>query len=228
MSMLGKFFRKFCKNDRDILPMGFLDSLLRMYNYTVLQEVKESLYYYNEEQISREIINYIFAVNFEVGAVETCRFTGEKLDITEDFFRRMESRLLIDPANSLSFRNSVQKAYTTSALPQEMLRDGLPITDTSLYLHLYEKCTYNLKEKVLEPFLRNENFRRAVKDYNQEDFKTYDKKIQSDVTFMIENLQQKFRYSRQGAKEICIYVVDNNLASRFSGSRSESVTGSRS
>jgi hypothetical protein len=122
----------------------------------------------------------------------------------------------------------VQKAYTTSALPQEMLRDGLPITDTSLYLHLYEKCTYNLKEKVLEPFLRNENFRRAVKDYNQEDFKTYDKKIQSDVTFMIENLQQKFRYSRQGAKEICIYVVDNNLASRFSGSRSESVTGSRS
>jgi hypothetical protein len=99
------------------------------------------------------------------------------------------------------------------------LRDGLPISETSLYMHLYEKCTYNLKEKVLEPFLKNENFRRAVKDYNQEDFKTYDEKIQSDVTFMMENLQHKYRYSRQGAKEICIYVIDNNLARQFSESK---------
>lgn len=219
MSMLGTFFRKFCKNDREILPMGFLDSLLRMYNYTVLQEVKESLYYYNEEQISREIMNYIFAVNFEIGAVETCKFTGEKLEMTEDFFARMEDRLQIERTNRRSFRNSVQKTYTTNALPQEMLRDGLPITETTLYQHLYEKSTYNLKEKVLEPFLKNENFRRAVKDYNGEDFRTYDKKIQSDVTFMIENLQQKFRYSRQGAKEICIYVIDNNLARQFSGAK---------
>lgn len=215
MSMLGKFFRKYCKQDRDILPMGFLDSLLRMYNYTVLQEVKESLYYYNEEQISRDIMNYIFAVNFESGTAEVCQFTGERLEINEDFFSRIEARLQVDPSSSTAFRNSVQKSYTTIALPQEMLRDGLDIKETSLYDHLYEKCIYNLKEKVLEPFLDNENFRRAVKDYNKEDFKTYDEKIQTDVTFMIENLQQKYRYSRQGAKEICIYVVDNNLAQVF-------------
>ncbi|KJR96730.1 MAG: ATPase AAA [Desulfobulbaceae bacterium BRH_c16a] len=217
MSMLGKFFRKYCKEDRSILPLGFLDSLLRMYNYTVLQEVKESLYYYNEEQISREVINYIFAVNFEIGAVETCEFTGERLDITEEFFKRLESRLQVEPRNAVSFRNTVQKAYTTTALPQEMLRDGLPIAETALYLHLYERCTQNLKEKVLEPFLRNENFRRAVKDYDNDQFRTYDKKIQSDVRYMIDNLQKKHRYSRQGAKEICIYVIDNNLAEIFSG-----------
>jgi predicted Ser/Thr protein kinase len=217
MSMLGKFFGKYCKEDRNILPMGFLDSLLRMYNFTVLQQVKESLYYYNEEQISREIINYIFAVNFEPGSVENCEFTGEKLEITEDFFRRLESRLQIEQRNAATFRNSVQKSYTTSALPQEMLRDGLPITETSLYLHLYERYTFNLKEKVLEPFLKNENFRRAVKDFDQDQFRTYDKKIQSDISFMIENLQKKHRYSRQGAKEICIYVIDNNLAEMFSG-----------
>jgi hypothetical protein len=161
----------------------------------------------------------MFAVNFEVGSVEVCEFTGERLDITEDFYKRMEARLLVEPSNSIAFRNSIQKTYTTNALPQEMLRDGLHITETSLYLHLYEKCTHNLKEKVLEPFLKNENFRRAIKDYNQEDFKTYDKKIQSDVTFMIENLQQKYRYPRQGAKEICIYVVDNNLARQFTESK---------
>jgi predicted Ser/Thr protein kinase len=217
MSMLGKFFRKYCKEDRNILPMGFLDSLLRMYNFTVLQEVKESLYYYNEEQISREIINYIFAVNFEIGSVENCEFTGERIDITEEFFRKLESRLQVEPRNAVTFRHSVQKTYTTSALPQEMLRDGMAITETALYLHLYEKCTYNLKEKVLEPFLKNENFRRAVKDFDSDQFRTYDKKIQSDVSFMIDNLQKKHRFSRQGAKEICIYVIDNSLAEMFSG-----------
>ena len=33
---------------------------------------------------------------------------------------------------------------------------------------------------------------------------------------MMKNLQKKFGYSRQGAKEICIYVIDNNLARIFS------------
>ena len=67
MSDLCKFFTKIHKNVKELIPGWFLDSLLRMYDYTILQEVKESLYYYNEEQISRDIQNYIFAVNFEKG-----------------------------------------------------------------------------------------------------------------------------------------------------------------
>lgn len=216
MSMLGLFFRKYCKKDKTILPMGFLDSLLRMYNYSVLQSVKESLYYYNEEQIAKDIQNYMFAVNFEPGAVEICRFTGERLEIGEAFFQRIESRLMVPPADIQGFRNSVQKAYTTTTLTQEILRDNLKVTETALYLHLLERYIHNLKEKVLDPFLDNENFRRAVKEFDQESFKTYDKKIQSDVRFMMRNLQKKFGYTRQGAKEICIYVIDNNLARIFS------------
>ncbi len=217
MSMLGKYFRKYCKEDRDILPQGFLDSLQRMYDYTVLQEVKESLYYYNEEQISRDIQNYMFAVNFEVGTTETCQFTKEKIEISETFFQRIESRLLVDQKDAPAFRHNVQKAYATSALTQEMLRDNLSISETSLYMHLYERYVHNLKEKVLEPFLKNENFRRAIKDYSEETFKTYDKKIQDDVHFLMHNLHKKHGYSRQGAKEICIYVIDNNLARAFAG-----------
>ena len=49
MSMLVSFFIKHCRQDRDIIPDHFLDSLLQMYDYIVLQEVKESLYYYNED-----------------------------------------------------------------------------------------------------------------------------------------------------------------------------------
>lgn len=216
MSMLVNFFKKYCKQDRNILPMGFLDSLLKMYNFSVLQEVKESLYYYNEEQISREIQNYMFAVNFEPGTRETCKFTNERIEVSEEFFDRIESKLYIDKKEAPGFRNDVQKEYTTVSLPQEILRDGLDVTETNLYKHLHDKYVYNLKEKVLEPFMRNENFRMAVKDYGEESFRTYDKKIRYDVTYMIENLQKKNRYSRRGAKEICIYVIDNDLAKVFS------------
>ena len=217
MSMLVQFFKKYCKEDRNILPEGFLASLLKMYNYSVLQEVKEALYYYNEEQISKEIQNYMFAVNFEPGTRETCKFTNEKIEVSNEFFDRVESKLLVEKKDAPDFRKDVQKEYTTITLPQDIIRDGMKITDTSLFKHLHSKYVYNLKEKVLEPFMRNENFRMAVKDFGQESFKTYDKKIRYDVTYMIENLQKKYRYARRGAKEICIYVIDNNLARVFSG-----------
>ncbi len=215
MSTLVAFFKKFCKEDRDIIPMGFLDSLLKMYNYTVLQEVKESLYYYNEEQISKDIMNYMFAVNFELGSTETCSYTGETLTINDSFFERIETRLQVEPEEAVVFRNNVQKSYTTGTLTQEILRDELDIEETSLYTHLYEKYLYHLKEKVMEPFLKNDNFRRAVKDYNREGFKTYDKRVQDDVNYMMNNLQKKYSYSSRGAKEICMYVIDNKLAEQL-------------
>ena len=80
---------------------------------------------------------------------------------------------------------------------------------------MHDRYVHNLKEKVLDPFLENENFRRAIKDYDHEDFKTYDKRIRDDVTYLINNLCEKCKYTEQGAKEICIYVIDNDLAKKF-------------
>jgi len=218
MSMLCKFFNKIGKELNGSIPKGFLDSLIHMYNYTVLQEVKESLYYYNEEQISREIQNYLFAINFEKGSVETCKYTGEKLEITEDFFESIETHFLgakIDKERRLSFRKEAQKEYTSKTLTQEIMLDGKPIVETNLYNDMHERYVYNLKEKVLDPFLENENFRRAIKDYDTEAFKAYDKRIRGDVTFLMNNLCGKYRYTKQGSKEICIYVIDNDLAKNF-------------
>jgi hypothetical protein len=71
-------------------------------------------------------------------------------------------------------------------------------------------------KKVLEPFLENANFRRAIKDFDTEAFRTYDKRIRDDVTFLINNLSsEKFKYTKQCAKEICVYVIDNDLARKF-------------
>ena len=217
MSMLGKYFRKYCKQEKDVIPPHFLDSLLQMYNYIVLQEVKESLYYYNEDQIAIDIQNYMFAVNFDPGTTEKCVFTGEKLKITEELFARIESRLLADPKDAESFRSDVQKTYTTTTLTQEIMHEGLSVVETTLFQKLFQKYVYNLKEKVLDPFLKNENFRMAIRDFDTDEFRTYDSKIRDDVIFMIENLQSRYHYSRQGAKEICMYVIDNDLAQNLEG-----------
>ena len=189
-----------------------------MYDYTILQEVKESLYYYNEKQISREIQNYLFAINFEVGSVETCTYTGEKLEINEEYLAGIERRLLganADSSQRIAFRKASQKEYTTRTLTQEIIVDGLQLFETKIYESMHDRYVYNLKEKVLDPFLKNENFRRAIKDYNEEDFKTYDKRIRDDVSYLINNLCKKYRYMEQGAKEVCMYVIDNDLAKKF-------------
>jgi hypothetical protein len=123
-----------------------------MYDYNVLQQVKESLYYYNEDQI---------------------------------------------------------------VLTTEMMVEGKVITETRLFISLHERYVHNLKKRVLEPFLDNENFRRAIKDYDTEGFRTYDKRIRSDVEFLIKNMMTKFGYTKQGANEVCIYVIDSNLAGKF-------------
>lgn len=221
MSTLCNFFTKIMKELGKLIPNGFLDSLVRMYDYTVLQEVKESLYYYNEEQISNEIQNYLFAINFEPGTVERCAYTDERLEITEEFFKSIEARLLggrVIKNKRLAFRQATQKEYTSKTLTQEMMVEGKSITETKIYQTLRDRYIHNLKEKVLDPFLENENFRRAIKDYNEEEFKAYDKKIRNDVRYLIKNLCTKYGYTEQGAKEVCIYVIDGDLAKKFANS----------
>ncbi|MBW2563267.1 MAG: serine protein kinase PrkA [Deltaproteobacteria bacterium] len=203
MSILCNFFTKVRKELSKSIPKGFLDSLIRMYDYTILQE---------------EIQNYLFAVNFETGAVETCTFTGEKLEITEDFLEGIEARLIgtnVDKKKRLAFREDTQKEYTSKTLTQEIMVEEKPVTETKIYQSLHERYVYNLKEKVLDPFLENENFRRAIKDYDQEDFKSYDKKIRDDVTYLVNNLCTKYNYTQQGAREVCIYAIDGDLAMKF-------------
>jgi hypothetical protein len=66
--------------------------------------------------------------------------------------------------------------------------------------------------------VENENFRRAIKDFATDHFKTYDKRIREEVTSLMRNLTSRYQYSEQGGKEVCIYVIDNNLAQTYSSS----------
>ena len=120
-----------------------------------------------------------------------------------------------EKSKRMTFRQDTQKEYTSKTLTQEMMVEGKSITETKIYESLRDRYVYNLKEKVLDPFLENENFRRAIKDYDEEDFKTYDKKIRNDVTYLVKNLCEKYNYTEKGAKEVCIYVIDRDLAKQF-------------
>jgi predicted Ser/Thr protein kinase len=218
MSMMCDYFTRKKRDLMQSIPSGFIDSLIRMYNYNVLQEVKESLYYYNERQIARDIMNYLFAVNFEPPITETCTYTKENLKITEEYLLNIETRLIgagISKQKHKEFRDSVQKEYTTRTLTQEIMLEGKDISESVIFKELHERYVQNIKEKVLDPFLDNNNFRRAIKDYNLVDFNTYDKRIRIDVKYLLRNLQRKFGYSEQGAREVCIYVIDNDLARTF-------------
>jgi predicted Ser/Thr protein kinase len=211
MSELCKYFTKKRQDHGDVIPEGFLDSLLRMYDYTVLQEVKESLYYYNREKISRDVQNYLFAVNFDLGLTTTSAYTGERITVSEEFLSGIEGKLLSADAgkgDQLKFRQDTQKTYTTQTLTQEIMVEGKDITETELYQALHDRYVYHLKEKVLDPMIENENFRRAIKDLDSEDFKTYDKKTRQAVSYLIANLESQFGYTRLGAREVSLYVID--------------------
>ncbi len=218
MDTLCSFFRKSRPDLAKQLPEGFMTSLRRMYNYQILQEVKESLYYYNEEQIGRDIMNYIFAVNYEAGTTAVGKFTGDKLEITDSFLVNIENNLLghnVREGRRKEFREETQREYTSKTLTQDIIVNEMEIQDTDLFAELHERYVFGLKEKVLEPFLANENFRMALKEFGREKFKTYDQKIREDISYLIANLCDRFGYSEAGAREVCIYVVDNNIAEEF-------------
>lgn len=218
MPALCSFFRNIINEVPKMVPDGFLESILRMYDYNVLQQVKESLYYYNEEQITLDIKNYISAVNFELDSTVSCIFTGEPLNVTNELLESIENRLFADnitAARRAEMRSDTLKEYTTNALTREIMIEEKDITETRLFQSLHERYVHNLKKRVLEPFLDNENFSRGIKDFDTSDFKSYDKRIRSDVEFLIGNMVSKFGYTQQGAKEVCIYVIDSNLASKF-------------
>jgi len=218
MSMLMTFFKKKQKELPGLIPDNFLESLCRMYDYNLLQEVKESLYYYNQEKISSDIQDYLYALNFEADAQVKCVYTGNRFTASEEFLKSIENRLLGEKADEPTrnkFRRNTQKEYTSTTLTQEIINEGKNITKTTLFFNLQERYLHNLKQKVLDPFLTNENFRRAIKDYDTKTFHTYDNRIQEDVTFLVNNLVKKYKYSPTGAKEMCIYVVDNDLAQKF-------------
>jgi len=217
MDNLTDFFKhrigRESRNER--IPQNFLASLIDSYDYTVLGEIKQALYYYNQEQIVKDILNYLWAINHDVGTKTRCPFTGEEIEVTIDFLKLMASYLIGDEvkdAEALEFAKETQKKFVT------LFSREKNIQETDLYRELLSAYSKNLREKALEPFANNINFYEAVKVFGTKEFETFDidRRLREHIIFMMKNLIEKFGYTEQGAKEICLYVLDKKLAEKFS------------
>lgn len=212
------FMKKIAMPPFNEIPDGFIGSLEDMYDYNVLQEVKESIYYYNEAQIAKDIQNYLFALNYEIGETKRCEFTGDNIEISNDFFKNFEAMFLGTTSTEASrklFRKDVHNEYISKALSVEMRLEGKPIIETSIFKSLFERYTRNLKENALAPYSDNDNFRRAVIAFRTEEFNTYDTRLRRDIERMLDNLEKKFRYTIEGARQVCLYVLDKNLVKKY-------------
>ncbi|MFH0867595.1 MAG: hypothetical protein V1904_15505 [Bacteroidota bacterium] len=201
-----------------MVPDGFIDSLVDMYDYDVLQEVKEALYYYSEKQITRDILNYLFAINFEAGATENSIYTGDTIEITEEYFKNFEALFLgsLSTADERSsFRKDIHNDYVTYTLSYEIKLLKKDIKETKLFSSLFDKYTRNLKENALTNYSQNDNFRRALIDCNTPGFNSYDNITKETIKRMINNLKIKFEYSNEGAKQVVLYVIDKKLDKKY-------------
>lgn len=218
MDMVRHFFTEKNKDLYSEIPEGFIDSLVDMYDYNLLQEVKESIYYYNEDQISRDIINYLWCINFELNTTETCEYTGDKIDIDEEYFKNFEAIFVGTTSlakDRLTFRNENQREYISRTLATEIKVEEKNIKQTAQFRRLFEKYSKTLKENALAPYQGNENFRRAIKDYGSDLFHKYDHRMKRDVSLLMSNLQSKFAYSQDGAGQVSLYVLDKELTKKY-------------
>ena len=218
MDEVSSFFTEQNPDLQKLIPDKFLDALIRLYDYTVLQQLKESIYFYNTTQISKEIKNYLFAINYDSEQTVVSKYTQDKIQINEDYFKNFEAIFLgtvSTPKERKKFRENVQKEYISKTLAQEINIENKDISETQQFKYMFGRYTANLKENALAPYLNNDNFRRAVLDYGTKKFQTYDEKLKTDICRLTANLKRLFAYSKKGAKQICIYILDKNIARKY-------------
>lgn len=206
------FIKNKTKLFKEHLGKDFISFMKKMYDYNLLQEVKESIYYYNKVQISKDILNYIYALSFETGEEVFNPYTNEVLRINDSIFNLLESVILSTKDEDVaSYRKEVQFTYVSQTLAQEIKIEGRDITTTTLYKKILEKYKRNLKENALTPFVENENFRRALLDFESPLFFKYDERLKKSVEYLVKNLIKKYQYNKKGAIQVVLYLIDHKL-----------------
>ena len=217
MGMVEKFFLS-KEEYKKLIPNDFLKSIVDLYDYNIMQEIKTSLYHYNNRKISTDIQDYLFAINFNLGTKKTSVYTGKELDIKEEYLQKFEQIILGVLATKDKrdeFRKEMQSQYIKYTLSQEISLQGKKITKTKQYNELFDKYVGKIKENVLDYYKENDNFRRAILDYDTKNFNAYDKRTVSDVKLLISNLNKKYDYTFESAKQICIYAIDKGLLKKY-------------
>jgi len=211
MSQVAEFFKQ--KIDREIrdknIPKNFLKSLVESYDFTVMNEIKEALYFYNEQQIVDDILNYLCAINHDIGEEIVCKYTGQKIKVTSGFLKMIGEFIAgrtLSNYEVLKIAKDIQQKYV-ELIAQDPTQK---ITETQLYQNLFETYIKRLKEETIS-LLKNEGFQMAVKAYGTKEFEIFEKRIKDYVVHMIEILEKKFGYTKQAAKEVVLYIIEKKF-----------------
>ncbi len=215
MEDVRSFFKKhdhYCER----IPKGFIDSIIRLYNYNIMQEIKESLFHQNEERISKDIQNYLFASNYDSGEKLVCPYTKEAIIVNEQFFNTIEQYLLSGDDSENSRKKFREDTAVKVGMSIQKMNGKEGLRDTEIYKELYSNYINNLREHIFRPFMEFPAFESAIKEYGSPKFDVYDDRTKEEVDYLIKNLIDKFKYSREGARHVCLYVIRNRIADNFS------------
>lgn len=215
MGNVAEYFRNLQEKTASMVPKGFIDALFRLYEISILEEVKEAIFNVNEKQIKEAISNYLYALNFEVGETVRSKYTDDEFTITEAWLYTIEQYLFEEGLSATeisSRRRAIHKEYIARTLSQDIRIKKMDITETEQFAQLFKKYGDTLKKHALEPYMANSNFRRALTEYHTENFNSYDSRLKADIKFMLKSMQKKFGYSAEGALVAVMHVVENNLA----------------
>lgn len=218
MNQVVNFFAQSDFKGAKEIPDDFIPLLSNTYDYKVVQEVKESLYDFNQEEIENRVSNYLYAINFDIGETVKSPYTGDEIEVSEDYFKSFETVMLGANSSTVErkkFRREMSQIYVNTTLAQEIQVENRALKETTQFKKLYTRYVRHLKESAIEPFSGNQNFRRAILDFKTPAFANYDDRIKRDVRFLINNLKSKFGYSIDGAIEIANYVLANRLENKF-------------
>jgi predicted Ser/Thr protein kinase len=196
----------------------FTDALFNLYEYNVLDEVKDSMYFYNESKMKRDLKNYLFALNFETGEKIQCHYTGDILEINEEFYKTIEPFIFgdISDGNALeTLRKQEHLTYITQTLSNEIKLRDKSIEQTEQFNLLLKKYAGNLKRSSISPYENNDHFKRCVAAFNTTAFNKFESPLKKTVIKIIDNMVLKFGYTEESAKIIILYVLDNKLNERF-------------
>ena len=114
-----------------------------------------------------------------------------------------------------TFRKDIHNEYVTYTLSYEIKLLKKEIKETKLYNTLFEKYTRNLKENALTAYSQNDNFRRALKDFNTSGYNSYDNQTKNTINRLVNNLKSKFGYTPEGARQMSLYVIDRKLDKKY-------------
>lgn len=209
------FFEDQPDSIKKLIPTQFIDSLLKIYEINIVQELKDALYTYNDQKIYEDIIHYLYSLSYDLDTKINNPFTGKKYTLTNDFLISIENHLYINTDDIAKIRNNLLNRFITETLAQEIEIRQKKWQETKLVSELYELYKENIKKASLDPYLKNQSFRFALLDYFTKKFSNYDAKIQEDINHMINILHDKYKYSERGAIKIALYIIDQNLPEKY-------------